>query len=132
MIRVMVNMQSLSDRSSRSKYRLVLTLIFLSLFTLVFALFVYAFLHEAGHALTGFLFGQKLSGFHIDLLTWDAHVGMVGRLTQSQRAIVLHGEGYRVDRDGGLWAKNLPPGLYQLVLTSHQSSGSASVYVKTP
>ena len=45
---------------------------------------------------------------------------------------VLHGEGYRADQDGGLWEENLPPGKYQLVLTSHQSPGTASVYLRTP
>jgi hypothetical protein len=45
---------------------------------------------------------------------------------------VLHGEGYNAAQDGGLWEKNLQPGRYQLVLTSHQSPGTASVYLKTP
>jgi hypothetical protein len=43
---------------------------------------------------------------------------------------VLHGEGYRADQDGGLWEKHLPPGSYQLILTSHQSPGTLSVYLK--
>ena len=46
-------------------------------------------------------------------------------------SIVLHGEGYNAFQDGGLWEKNLTPGTYQLVLTSHQSPGTASVYIKT-
>jgi hypothetical protein len=45
-------------------------------------------------------------------------------------AVVLHGEGYRADRDGGLWEANLLPGTYQLVLTSDQSPGTASVFLK--
>ena len=45
---------------------------------------------------------------------------------------VLHGEEYNADRDGGLWEQNLQPGTYQIVLTSHQSPGSVSIYVKTP
>ena len=45
---------------------------------------------------------------------------------------VLHGEGYNADQDGGLWEDYLPPGTYQIVLTSHQSLGTASVYLKTP
>jgi hypothetical protein len=47
-------------------------------------------------------------------------------------SVVLHGEGYRADRDGGLWEESLSPGTYQLVLTSHQSPGTASVFLKTP
>jgi hypothetical protein len=45
---------------------------------------------------------------------------------------VLHGEGYNTNRDGGLWEEKLQPGTYQVVLTSDQSPGTASVYLKTP
>lgn len=44
---------------------------------------------------------------------------------------VLHGEGYNAVQDGGLWEENLAAGRYQVVLTSHQSPGSVSVYIKT-
>lgn len=44
---------------------------------------------------------------------------------------VLHGEGYNAFQDGGLWEKNLAPGTYRVVLTSQQSPGKASVYIKT-
>jgi hypothetical protein len=47
-------------------------------------------------------------------------------------SVVLHGEGYRSNRDGGLWEETLPPGVYQLVLTSNQSPGTASIFLKTP
>jgi hypothetical protein len=47
-------------------------------------------------------------------------------------SVVIHGEGYRADRDGGLWEESLSPGTYQLVLTSHQSPGTASVFLKSP
>jgi hypothetical protein len=52
--------------------------------------------------------------------------------TKGFSSIVLHGEGYSALRDGGLWKENLPAGTYQLVLTSHQSSGTASVYLRVP
>lgn len=45
-------------------------------------------------------------------------------------SIVLHGEGYNSFQDGGLWEENLPAGTYQVVLTSHQSPGTVSVYIK--
>ena len=45
---------------------------------------------------------------------------------------VLHGEGYNADQDGGLWEEHLRTGTYQIVLTSHQSQGTASIYLKTP
>ena len=47
------------------------------------------------------------------------------------KAVILHGEGYSAARDGGLWEGNLLPGTYQLVLTSNQSAGTASVFLKT-
>jgi hypothetical protein len=61
--------------------------ILLLLFLLAFVLFIYAFLHEGGHALAGILFGQSLTDFTIDLLKWDAHVGMAGGLTSPQEAV---------------------------------------------
>lgn len=48
------------------------------------------------------------------------------------RATVLHGEEYNADRDGGLWEQNLQPGTYQIILTSHQSPGRVSIYIKSP
>ncbi len=42
---------------------------------------------------------------------------------------ILHGEGYRANRDGGLWEKSLPGGTYQLMLTSDSSPGIAAVYL---
>jgi hypothetical protein len=45
-------------------------------------------------------------------------------------SVVLHGEGYNSFQDGGLWEENLPAGTYQVVLTSHQSPGTVSVYIK--
>ena len=47
------------------------------------------------------------------------------------KAVILHGEGYSAARDGGLWEASLLPGTYQLVLTSNQSGGTASVFLKT-
>lgn len=47
------------------------------------------------------------------------------------RSVVLHGESYNAARDGGLWQEKLSPGTYQLVLTSNQSPGTASVFLKT-
>lgn len=47
-------------------------------------------------------------------------------------SVVLHGEGYRADRDGGLWEENVSPGRYRLVLTSNQSPGNAAIFLKMP
>jgi hypothetical protein len=47
-------------------------------------------------------------------------------------SIVLHGEVYRAHQDSGSWKETLPAGTYRVVLTSHQSPGTASVYLKAP
>jgi hypothetical protein len=45
---------------------------------------------------------------------------------------VLHGEGYRAYQESSSWKETLPAGTYQVVLTSHQSPGTASVFLKAP
>lgn len=46
------------------------------------------------------------------------------------RSIIMHGEEYRADQDGGLWQERLPAGSYQVLLTSHRSPGTTTVYMK--
>lgn len=46
------------------------------------------------------------------------------------RSIIMHGEEYRADQDGGLWEKRLSAGMYRVFLTSHRSPGTASVFMK--
>ena len=65
---------------------------------------------------------------HIDTTYFDLSVAGPDGL----RSTVLHGEGYSASQDGGLWKKNLTPATYKLVLTSHQSPGVVSIYLKTP
>ena len=65
----------------------VITLILLVLFSFVFILFTYTFLHESGHTLIGFLFGQTLIEFNVNFLNLGAHVGMMGNLTRTQLII---------------------------------------------
>ena len=65
----------------------IFILILLTLFVVVFVFFLYTFLHEMGHVLAGWLFGQSLTEF--DLSFWDlsAHVGLAGgELAPSQLA----------------------------------------------
>lgn len=45
--------------------------------------------------------------------------------------LLLHGEVYRADRDGGLRELTLLPGTYQVVLTADQSPGVLSIYGNT-
>jgi hypothetical protein len=75
--------QALKSQSSTG----VIIVTSLVLFTFIFVLFTYTFLHESGHALAGILFGQRLTEFQINFLKWDAHVGMVGHVTEGQRAV---------------------------------------------
>src|SRR5512147_2011839 len=56
-------------------------------FTLCFDLIVYTFTHEVGHAVVGMLFGQSLTALKVNFLTLSAHVGLVGELTSTQRAL---------------------------------------------
>jgi hypothetical protein len=72
----------------------VITQILLVLFIFVFVLFMYTFLHESGHAITGFLFGQTLIDFDVNFLNFGAHVGMMGNMTRAQLIIQsVAGEG---------------------------------------
>jgi hypothetical protein len=64
-----------------------LILIALVLYVVLFVFFVYTVLHEAGHALVGLLFGQTLTTFNVNFWNFDAHVGMIGSLSQAQRAL---------------------------------------------
>ena len=58
------------------------------LFVLVFVFFMYTFLHEAGHAMAGFLFGQSITEFDVTFWDLSAHVGMAGgELSSTQLAI---------------------------------------------
>jgi hypothetical protein len=76
------------------KTSVVITLILLVLFIFLFVLFAYTFLHESGHAIAGFLFGQTLTEFDVNFLNLGAHVGMTGNLTRSQITIQsVAGEG---------------------------------------
>lgn len=56
-------------------------------FIFLFVFFMYTFLHEAGHALVGFAFGQTLTEFDVSFWDFSAHVGMLGSLTEPQRAL---------------------------------------------
>lgn len=64
-----------------------LSLLALILFTAVFALFIYTFLHEAGHALAGLAFGQTITNFDLSFWDFSAHVALSGSLTLTQRAV---------------------------------------------
>jgi hypothetical protein len=65
-----------------------LILICWSSFIALFVFFLYAFLHEAGHAIIGLLLGQALTEFNVSFWNFGAHVGMAGdELTQTQLAI---------------------------------------------
>jgi hypothetical protein len=73
---------------SRTSSLSIFTLIVLILFVALFVFFVYAFLHESGHALLGILLGQSLTEFDVSFWKFSAHVGMVGgELSRSQLAV---------------------------------------------
>jgi hypothetical protein len=54
----------------------------------LFVFFLYTFLHEAGHATIGLLFGETLTEFSVKFWDFSAHVNMSGgNLTRAQAAI---------------------------------------------
>jgi hypothetical protein len=72
----------------QTKTSSILILIALILFVGLFVFFMYTFLHEGGHAITGLLFGQSLTEFDVSFWDFSAHVGMIGgELTESQLAV---------------------------------------------
>jgi hypothetical protein len=76
------------EAAKRSKSSSTLVLLVLVLFVILFVFFIYTFLHEAGHAIVGLLFGRSLTEFNVNFWDFSAHVGMVGgELTQSQLAL---------------------------------------------
>ncbi len=73
---------------TQTKTSSLLILIALILFVALFVFFIYTFLHESGHAITGALFGQSLTEFDVSFWDLSAHVGMAGgALTESQLAV---------------------------------------------
>src|SRR5690348_6335568 len=74
----------MQPRNPSTSFLLTLLLLFVVLFVFLF----YTFFHEAGHALTGLLFGKSLAEFNINFWDFSAHVNMVGgELTQTQLAL---------------------------------------------
>jgi hypothetical protein len=70
--------------NSLSTLKMILVILFVALFVF----FIYTFLHETGHALTGWFFGQSLTEFDASFWDLSAHVGLTGgNLTQMQLAI---------------------------------------------
>ncbi|HSM24231.1 MAG TPA: M50 family metallopeptidase [Anaerolineaceae bacterium] len=67
--------------------KLRLISIFLILFSFFFIIYVYTFFHEAGHAIVGLSFGQKLTNFDINIFNFQPHVSMSGELSSYQRAV---------------------------------------------
>lgn len=57
-------------------------------FTLVFVLLTYTFLHEGGHALMGLLFGGTLTSFSVNFINFSAHVGIDGNFSLLQRSLI--------------------------------------------
>jgi hypothetical protein len=49
------------------------------------------------------------------------------------KLIVLHAEPYRTDRTGsGQWEQELAAGEYELLLTSPESAGHVTIYMRQP
>ncbi len=73
-----------TNRNSTAVLNSVLLIVFVGLFVF----FLYTFLHELGHALAGWLYGQSLTEFDASFWDLSAHVGLTGgNLTKMQLAI---------------------------------------------
>ena len=57
-------------------------------FAALFALVAYTFLHEAGHAIVGMLFGARLTSFSINFVDLSAHVGFAGAFSSAQQSVL--------------------------------------------
>lgn len=58
-----------------------------ALLIMFFILLLYTFLHEAGHAITGIVFGQRLLEFDAAFWNFNPHVSMAGELPVAKQAI---------------------------------------------
>ncbi len=63
---------------TKKNYLSTLKMILVILFVTLFVFFLYTFLHEAGHVLAGWLFGQSLTEFDASFWDLSAHVGLTG------------------------------------------------------
>lgn len=78
----------MNPMETKRDYSAILRIILMILFVTLFVFFIYTFLHEAGHVLTGWLFGQSLTEFDASFWDLSAHVSLSGgELTQMQLAI---------------------------------------------
>jgi hypothetical protein len=67
--------------------------LFSVVFVILFVLFVYTFLHEAGHAAAGLLYGGTLYSFNF--FDFSAHVGIIGAFSAVQRSVInISGVGF--------------------------------------
>lgn len=121
----------------QTKTSSILILIALILFVALFVFFTYTFFHQIDLSSRAYS-TETLTMFSVDK---PAYAGVFIAIRSINTtyfdlriigpngyvSTVLHGEGYSAFQDGGLWEENLAPGEYQIVLTSHQSPGTASV-----
>jgi hypothetical protein len=61
--------------------------IFLLLITLLASLFLYTFLHEAGHALVSVLVGGHIQVFSVNFWDLSAHVSAAGDFSRGQQIV---------------------------------------------
>jgi hypothetical protein len=55
---------------------------------LLFSVFVYTFVHEAGHSLVGLLFRGELVSFNVNFFNLSAHAGIEGNFSNLQSAVI--------------------------------------------
>jgi hypothetical protein len=58
------------------------------IFLLLLVLTLYTALHEGGHALTGLIFGGKITSFNVNFLNLSAHAGIRGDFTSGEQSLI--------------------------------------------
>jgi hypothetical protein len=81
-----VAIDSASQKSAAHQRRV--TTLFIFFFTALALLFIYTFLHEAGHAISALVFGGSITGFSIAFWDLSAHVGLEGNFGNMQKSII--------------------------------------------
>ena len=81
-------MQPISTSAQPARRSASLLSLLILLFLAVLSVFLYTFVHEAGHAVFGLMFGGKLTSFSVKFWDLSAHAGLRGDFSVFQRSLI--------------------------------------------
>ncbi len=81
-------MQPVTTTAQPPRRNVSLRSLMILLFLAVIAVFLYTFVHEAGHAIFGLIFGGKLTSFSVKFWDLSAHAGLRGNFSILQRSVI--------------------------------------------